>query len=311
MSDTVPRPIQSHSLRTGAKLRSYRIERMLGEGGFGITYLARHETLDSKVVAIKEYFPQEFATRNQNGSVSPDAAEHEEDFDQGLKRFLREAQHLSSLKEHDHPSLDNVVKVEDVFQHHGTAYMVMEFIDGDPLMSLIDTMERTKKSLSNDRLRRVFLQLGRAIHFVHEKGLLHRDITPANVLIRRNDDEPVLIDFGAAKRRPGFAQAEAASPTITHFTRLVFTPGYSPLEQIDGVEQDRRTDIYSLAATMYHLALRLAPVDAAMRRDTLNVDRDDPLPAAAGAPAARKYDSVLLSCIDEGLRLPIEERPRT
>ncbi|MEM9383928.1 MAG: serine/threonine-protein kinase [Pseudomonadota bacterium] len=301
----------SRALQTGADLPSYRIERVLGVGGFGITYLARHETLKNKLVAIKEYLPSNVAYRDDDAIIRLETESLRGDFEHGLDNFFREATNLFNLTQGDASSLANVVKVEDVFRHQGTAYMVMEYIDGDSLESMIESMESSGTKLSEERLRQLILQLGAAVQFMHDSHLLHRDITPSNVIIRRSDDTPVLIDFGSAKHEAGVTQAFLvdAQPPVTQHTRVVFTPRYSPLEQSEGLDQDARTDIYSLAATMYHLALRQAPVPANKRRGTLEEGQPDPNTPALQAGRKAGYSVDLLACIDAGLALRMRDRP--
>ncbi len=300
------------ALRAGTELRSYIIERTLGAGGFGITYLARHKQFEKNLVAIKEYMPKDVAYRDEEQELRLETESQRGDFKFGLDSFYREAQNLHELTRRNHPSLENVVNVKDVYEHNKTAYMEMEYVDGDSLESMIGDMARSDEKLSEERLLDLFGQIAGAIDFMHSRGLLHRDVTPSNVIVRRDNQKPVLIDFGSAKSQNSHTQTGARGSIQTQYTRVVFTPGYAPLEQSEGLEQDARTDIYGLAATMYHLALRKKPAPAATRRIAMEEQgKPDPLIPAVVAGKDMDYSTALLEAIDAGLGLRVRDRPDT
>ena len=227
------------------KLHWYVIERVLGQGGFGITYLARDTNLD-QAVAIKEYLPVEVATRRTDASVSARTTDHDERYRWGLERFIREARTLARF---DHP---NIVRVLSVFELNGTAYMVMRFEEGETLAA---TLER-KHALSEADLMRVLMPILDGLELVHNAGFIHRDIKPDNIHIR-SDGSPVLLDFGSARYALG------QSRTVT----ILVAPGYAPFEQYysSGENQGPWTDIYSLGATCYRAIAGRAPLDAIAR----------------------------------------------
>jgi len=214
-----------HALPAGHALGSHRVVSVLGVGGFGVTYLAEHTALGHQV-AVKEFLPNDIAVRHE-ATVQPKSVKDREDFDWGLKRFLEEARILAGLR---HP---NLVRVLDFFEANGTAYIVMDYEDG---ASLAELLER-RGTLTESQLLRVVLPLVEGLKAVHAAGYLHRDIKPSNIYIRRSDESPVLLDFGAARQALG-----GRSKSLT----AIVTAGYSPPEQYEsGGEQDPWTDILS------------------------------------------------------------------
>src|SRR5512139_2730243 len=213
------------------RLHWYVLERVLGQGGFGITYLARDTNLDQKV-AIKEYLPVDVATRRADTTVRPRSDEQAERYRWGLDRFIREARTLARF---DHP---NIVRVHSVFEHNGTAYMVMRFEEGENFAALLDR----KRTLPEKDLMRVLLPVLDGLELVHNAGFIHRDIKPDNIHIR-DDGTPVLLDFGSARYALGGVR------TVT----ILVAPGYAPFEQYysSGENQGPWTDIYGLGATCY------------------------------------------------------------
>ena len=175
-----------HALPVGYRLRDYRIVDVLGVGGFGITYLAHDDTLERRV-AIKEYLPNEFAVRDGT-TVHPKSTTDREDFEWGLQRFLDEARTLARFR---HP---NLVRVVTYFEANRTAYIVMDYEEGEPL----DRLLARHGWLTEAQLKRVLLPIIDGLRAVHAAGFLHRDIKPSNVFVRRSDETPLLLDFGAA-----------------------------------------------------------------------------------------------------------------
>jgi serine/threonine protein kinase len=229
----------SQALPSGTVLAGrYTVYKVLGEGGFGITYTASDNSL-RRGVAIKELFP-EGAHRTPQGIMPPRTV----NWPQYIQRFIEEAQVLAGLS---HPS---IVKVFDVFQENSTAYYVMELLQGKTLaeMCLNNPLE-PKKAVH------VTQQLGDALKLIHAQNLLHRDIKPENVMVTTNQ-QAVLIDFGSAR--------QFGAATMKH-TQLV-TPGYAPLEQYASQARVQpATDIYSLGATLFTM-LTGSPPPAATDR---------------------------------------------
>ena len=279
-----------HALPVGHRLRDYRIVDVLGVGGFGITYLAHDDTLERRV-AIKEYLPNEFAVRDGT-TVHPKSTTDREDFEWGLQRFLDEARTLARFR---HP---NLVRVVTYFEANRTAYIVMDYEEGEPLDRLLERHGR----LTEAQLKRVLLPIIDGLREVHGAGFLHRDIKPSNVFVRRSDETPVLLDFGAARQALG-----RKSKSLT----AVASAGYSPPEQYESEgEQGPWTDIYALSALCYRAITGNAPLEATRRQSSLLRSRSDPLPRLAEAPP-RGYSQPFLEAVDWGLRVIETERPQS
>ena len=278
-----------HALPAGYRLQNYRIVDVLGVGGFGITYLAHDDTLERRV-AIKEYLPNEFAVRDGT-TVHPKSTTDREDFEWGLQRFLDEARTLARFR---HP---NLVRVVAYFEANRTAYIVMDYEEGEPLDRLLARHGR----LTEAQLQRVLLPIVDGLRAVHAAGFLHRDIKPSNVFVRRSDETPVLLDFGAARQALG-----RKSKSLT----AVASAGYSPPEQYESEgEQGPWTDIYALAALCYRAITGNAPVEATRRQSGLLRSRLDPLPPLAET-AHGGYSKSFLAAVDWGLRVIETERPQ-
>ena len=234
--------VMQHHLAPGTILHErYRIERALGQGGFGITYKARDESLKIEV-CVKELFVGGSSTRGEKNSVisQPLAGIPFSDF---KKKFIKEATELARF---NHPK---IVRVLDVFEDNRTAYFVMEYIEGQTLKDIV----QSSGALNRRRAIAVMGQLLDAVEEVHRKGKLHRDIKPDNVLLAEND-QLVLIDFGSARN---FSEGK----TMTQTTLL--TPGYAPMEQYkEKATRTQASDIYSLGATMYFLLTGNKPLAA-------------------------------------------------
>ena len=279
-----------NALIVGQELHWYRIDSVLGKGGFGITYLAYDTNLD-RAVAIKEYLPTEFAVRESDQSVHPASQDHAEPFRWGLERFITEAQTLASF---DHP---NVVRVHSVFESNNTAYMVMQYEQGETL----DQRLKRDGTVRESELLEWLPPLLDGLAAVHAAGFIHRDIKPANLFLRK-DGGPVLIDFGSARQALG-----EETRTLT----ALISPGYAPYEQYYSKSDDQGpwTDIYALAATLYRCVQGASPVDAVERSRTLLTGEADALvPATTGASG---YSETLLRAIDHGLAFQPGDRPRS
>jgi len=223
------------ALPAGTILREWRLEEVLGVGGFGIVYKGRGIYF-GELVAIKEYFPSSISERDEEDTVVPIGSDVEEVHALGLKKFVEEAKLLWNLSTPTrHP---NIVSVRSLFEIHGTAYMVMDFEDGVSLSRLLKDGRRfNERSLWN-----IIRPIAEGLDRAHRVGVLHRDIKPPNILITE-DSRPVLIDFGSAR----FEAAEATSTTVTFHT-----PPYAALEQyVKTYAQGPWTDIYALGVVLY------------------------------------------------------------
>lgn len=279
----LPKGTQNLALPAGFRLHEYRIDGVLGQGGFGITYVATDVHLNTRV-AIKEYLPAEIAFRTSDKTVSVAATRHRELYQFGLDSFLVEARTLATFR---HP---NIVRVARFFEAHQTAYMVLEYERGSPLSDWW-----TRRSDHSEKELLMLLQpLLDGLSVVHAAGFLHRDIKPDNIQVRRHDNSLVLLDFGSS--RQAAATAEQA--------QVVLTPGYAPIEQYRNQQQGAWTDIYALGATLYWLVTGRKPPGADTRQKGF-----DPLVPASKAAAGR-YSASFLEAIDWALRTEPSERPQ-
>ncbi len=285
---------ETNALPKGFNLHRYQIEKVLGAGGFGITYRAIHEALENQV-AIKEYFPAEWAYRDHNGTTVranaqgqiPARSGEPACYDWGLQRFLDEAKILVQI---NHPC---VVRVRDYFTANGSAYIVMEYEDGESLSALL----QRGGILPESELRHLLDDVMPALEAVHGQGYLHRDLKPSNLYIRSSDTRVMLIDFGAARQALGRRTRSVTS---------VVTPGYSPIEQYVTVGEDYGpwTDIYALGAVLYRCITGAPPIEAPGR-----VLKDPVQPAVECG--AGLYSRALLRVADRALAVRPEERFQT
>ncbi len=264
----------------------YRIERVLGAGGFGITYLAEEQPL-ARRITIKEYFPADYAARDGAIDASPRSQDCAGDYTWGLERFLEEAQTLAKF---DHP---NIVRVYRYFRANKTGYMVLHFEEGQSLKSWLKSLGRAPRQNELDRIMPPLLD---ALELIHNADFLHRDIAPDNIIIRK-DGSPVLIDFGSAR-------GEIAQHSMT--VSALVKPGYSAYEQYatNSRQQGPWSDIYSLGATLYHAVTGSRPTDAPSRMIT-----DELVPARDAALSS--YRPAFLAAIDKALKLEISQRPKS
>ena len=280
-----------NSLKPGYKLHWYEIISILGEGGFGITYLARDVNLMHEV-AIKEYFPRNMVMREENGLVHPVNNEQYPRYHWGLERFLEEGRTLGQFK---HP---NIVRVRNVFEENNTAYMVMDYELGESFQEILNR----RKTLDEEDIKTIIFPIIDGMKVVHAAGFIHRDIKPANIFLRV-DGDPVLLDFGSA--RTSFEENKASLTSI-------FSRGYAPIEQYHSTEdtQGPWTDIYALGATIYRTIVGVAPSDAIDRSAAIaQIARDTYVSVVEVARG--RYSNELLEAVDYALQFRQQNRPQT
>jgi serine/threonine protein kinase len=293
-------PSKGNALPNGHVLQGrYLIEARLGAGGFGITYLAKHRYLEDLWVAIKEYLPEGAAVRDSSSRVHAVSEHHKKIYSWGLHRFLDEARLLRQFK---HP---NIVSVEDFFEANETAYMVMNYVRGRSIQADLDA----GRQFSEDELRKILYPILDALRLIHLDGLYHRDISPDNILLREENDSPVLIDFGSARYEMRMHGVEETPGDPVHAPTAIFKQGYSPIEQYEGTPQGPYTDIYALGATLYRTAFRTRPVDALKRSGEIRLAQHDPL-VTASEKGKGQFSEDFLRAIDASLRLEAAERPQ-
>jgi serine/threonine protein kinase len=283
-------PGQRHSqpsdfvaLQPGQTIGRYEILALLGRGGFGITYRARDTQLNREV-AIKEYLPSALAMRQGGTAVLPQSTRMADDFTWGRDRFVEEGRTLATLQH-----APAIVEVFDFLEANGTAYIVMKLMPGE---TLEDRLQRG--ALDQPAIERILWPLLEGLQQVHATGYLHRDIKPANILLDAQGN-PTLIDFGASR---------AAMAGRTTVLTAIFTPGYAAPEQFSSAKQGPWTDIYGLAATLYH-AITGTTTPSAFDR----LIEDTFRPLAEIKPAG--FTPHLLSGIDAGLVLRADSRPQS
>ena len=280
----IDRPDYHSALANGLLIGRYKILAVLGEGGFGITYRC-HDTQLHRDVAIKEYLPSGLAIRQGDTQVLPRSTEVSKDFVWGRSRFLDEARTMAKLSH-----VPAVVRVHDFLEAHGTAYVVMELLEGETLAQRLARETR----LSQAAIEQILPPLLDGLEQIHGVGFLHRDVKPANIMLGP-DGAPTLIDFGASR-----ADVAGRTQAMT----AIFTPGFAAPEQSSAGRQGPWTDIYGLAATLYACVAGKSPPSALERlmEDDSTVSID-----AAGAG----YAPTLLAAIDVGMLLQAHARPQT
>lgn len=281
------------ALPQGTELNHYIIESVLGQGGFGVVYKATHAHLNEDVV-IKEFLPVELASRHGQ-TVTPHGTSKQDLYGDCLHRFMEEGRTLVKLRH------QNVVRCRDLFTANGTAYLVMDFEDGLALDELIKSLEAQGQQYTQAQLMHFLVPLADGLAYIHDEGVLHRDIKPGNVFIRRSDGSPVLIDFGAAKQN--FAVASQSQAPYTEF--------YAPMEQIEGGGEAKPTiDIHAFGALMYRIVTGTVGAKSESRVLAMATGKNDPL-APAASLAKGQYSDDFLSLIDDCLKFKPELRPQS
>ncbi|GAA0285329.1 serine/threonine-protein kinase [Rhodovulum strictum] len=288
----LPPDVPAEELQPGTELLhgQYRIERFLNSGGFGLTYLAR-DSLD-RIVVIKECFPEALCMRTGQ-DVHARSRSCSQEFHSIVQHFIDEARRLARL---NHPG---IVGVHQVFSDNTTAYMALDYIKGK---SLLEIIEDPRETPSPDTIRDILIKVLDAVAFVHDQSLLHRDISPDNILIDLSGN-PVLIDFGAARER-----ATRSSRVLSRLQ--VVKDGYSPQEfYVAGIRQGPPSDLYALAATFYHLIAGVAPPDSQQRMAALAANEPDPYHPLRGRVPG--YAPDFLGAIDTAMNVVPKERPQS
>ncbi|RZL03135.1 MAG: serine/threonine protein kinase, partial [Rubrivivax sp.] len=278
----------NHTLPDGTRLGEFEVRGLIGEGGFGIVYLAYDESLQRQV-ALKEYMPSSLAARSSTtATVSVKSDRHRETFQAGLKSFINEARLLAQF---DHPSL---VKVYRFWEGHGTAYMVMPYYEGPTLKRALAELGRPP---TQAELNAWLHPLLNALEVMHAAHCFHRDIAPDNILLTTSG--PLLLDFGAARRVIG---------DMTHALTVVLKPGYAPIEQYgeesSSMPQGAWTDLYAMACVVYYAVTGKAPMSSV---DRMMADKLRPLSELA----AGRYSAPFLQAMDACLSVKPQERPQS
>lgn len=279
--------MSSNLLEKNQKLNMrYRVIRSIGQGGFGITYVAEDEVLHQHVV-IKEYFPIMFVSRGTNGEiVLPETESDNQKYQEGMKRFLNEAKVLASLFE-----ISGIVKVLSYFQENKTAYIVMEHVKGSSLRNYLENMG---EELSFEKTCEMLKPVMTALEKVHQKGLLHRDISPDNLMVEE-DGKIKMLDFGSARE---YFLEQDREKTLT----ILVKNGYAPPEQYESKGgQGPWTDVYALCATMYEMMTGCMPPNSKERE----IEDELYAPSTYGVEITPEQEEVFLN---KGLALVQKER---
>ena len=267
----------------------YLVGKVLGYGGFGVTYIGWDGRLRQKV-AIKEYFPTEFSTRMPGKTMltlSNDQKKREQ-FESGLVKFVEEAKRLAKFQ-----NAPGIVKIFDAFKENDTAYIIMEYLEGETLTEVLDRVG----TIDEDQAVNMLMPVMKSLETVHKTGIIHRDIAPDNIFITKSG-EVKLIDFGASRY---------ATTSHSRSITVIIKPGYSPEEQYRSRgDQGPHTDVYALAATLYKMITGVVPPDALERRTSCETKRRDliKLPHLLNKNVSKNIENALLNA----LNVRIEDR---
>ena len=282
--------VVSLALAPGAVIDNLRIDRVLGQGAFAITYLVTDQVLN-KSFALKEYLPRELVSRSEDGVLAPGNAEVSSQYSTGLSYFLTEGRTVAQL-EHA-----NIVKVFRCFEANGTAYLLMPWYRGEALHKLL----KRSGTFTSEEALALSRPLLNALEYIHGQGLIHQDIKPANIYITENG-QPILLDFGAAGQR-----LDAGTSTRWKLG----SEGYAALEQSEEAGNiGPWTDIYGLSATLYRCISGQIPVAAVQRKRALGEGEPDPLPAIENLVPGQQFSGIL-GAIGRGLALDPVARPQS
>ncbi|MEM6578296.1 MAG: serine/threonine-protein kinase [Pseudomonadota bacterium] len=279
------------------RFAGFEILQTLGSGGFGITYLARDLKTNAHY-AMKEYFPTDLASRGGAlALIVPDR--HQKRFQQGLDAFYNEANILRGL-----PKIEGLISVRGLFKRNGTAYVVMEYVEGVKLTDIILGYLKHDRPFPEDLVRRFVDSIGQALAVIHKAGLLHRDIKPDNILVRKKDGQPILIDFGAAKHSNMRSEIQA------------YTPSFAAIEQVpprlrastDHYKEGPWTDLFALSMVAYVMMTGRKPVPAELRLRTIAKGEHDPY-VPVTETGGEKYSPELCSVVNQGCALDPTRRP--
>ena len=274
-------------LQSGTLLKrgEYRIINSIGRGGFGITYLAEQVNLHRKV-CIKEFFPQDYYKRDEDSvSISLLSESFKENMLRFKAKFIKEAQTIATLNH------ANIIPIYDVFEENGTAYYVMDYVDGESLSARVKSVG----TLSERDAVGYIKQVAAALEYIHEQQIMHLDVKPGNIMVRTKGDHAILIDFGLSKHY------DSESGEATSTTPVGVSHGYAPMEQyqVGGVSTfSPETDIYSLGATLYYLV-------------TGNVPPQATVVAEQGLPQLGALSSNIREAIERSMSYLRKDRPHT
>lgn len=276
----------ANCLAIGTRVSDFEIIGLIGEGGFGIVYLAKDVTLD-RVVALKEFMPAAFAGRIDGVHVAVRAANHRATFDAGLKSFINESKMLAKFA---HPAL---VEVFRFWEGNGTGYMAMRLYRGETLRQ---ALSRGEEDFTEERIAQIMGPIFDALEMLHREQVFHRDIAPDNIML--SEGRSVLLDFGSARKIIGDA---------TQALTTVLKPGYAPLEQYsdDGtMKQGSWTDVYALGGVLYHLATGKTPLQAVSRM------MSDPL-QTVNQLTGDKFSTSFSQAVSKAMMVHIDNRFQT
>jgi uncharacterized repeat protein (TIGR02543 family) len=285
-------PEEAIHIRPGALLHNrYIVGKVLGYGGFGVTYIGWDGRLEQKV-AIKEYLPSDFSTRMPGHSqVTVFNGDKSEQFYDGLRKFVEEAKRLAKFQNES-----GIVKIFDSFEENDTAYIIMEYLDGETLTKYLER----EGTIPADEAVNMLIPIMKSLEAVHAEGILHRDIAPDNIFLTK-DGEVKLIDFGASRY---------ATTSHSKSLTVIIKPGYSPEEQYRSRgDQGPHTDVYALSATLYKTITGKTPPDAMERRAKYESKKKDILvkPHKIKKDLSHIYENAILNA----LNVRIEDRTET
>ncbi|MCK5525444.1 MAG: protein kinase [Thiomargarita sp.] len=279
-------PISTNALPKGSQLETYQIQSVLNQGELSITYLA-NETDGNTQVVIKEYFPNRIAIRQEDYTLQ---SEKTDDFTSGLEEFIKNARILTQL---EHP---NIVRYQRFLKANSTAYVVMDYEEGQNLAELF----KADETATEEEIMAILPSLLAGLETIHKADYLHRNIKPENITLRDKDKSPVLLGLTLTN-----------SDKDNHRIASTITPGYAPFEEYQSKGHlGTWTDIYALGAVLYRLISGKAPIEASERIDAIVYEQPDPLPSAIEI-AGSHYSEEFLDAIDWALEIRETDRPQT